>query len=54
MSPMLFSELCKIMVEKVTFIGFWGDYPWICPGRGIDWASDECSLLSRDVLEFET
>jgi len=33
-SRMLFSELCKIMVDRVTFVGFReGDcpLPWICP-----------------------
>ena len=34
-SRLLFSELCKIMVNKVTFVGFRGDdpnrRPWIRP-----------------------
>jgi len=30
---MLFSHLYQIMVNKVTFIGFWeGDHPNRCPG----------------------
>jgi len=42
MSRMLFSELFKIMVKKVTFVGFRGGDrpnrpPWIRPGWRWSW-----------------
>jgi len=42
-SRILFSELCKIMVNEGIFVGFWGQWsdslPWIRP-----------TLLGTDVL----
>jgi len=42
---MLFSELFEIMVNKVTFAGFWGGDPppWICPWLVFNWSFTERS-----------